>query len=101
MTTLGLPATDTAATGAPTACVEVGGNRLNEQPEETLALSPTYRSGNIGNTDWSWVGRIDLRWSGDEYVDVQNIMSLPASTTTTVRWPSGTKTGLFGYTVTT
>jgi iron complex outermembrane recepter protein len=79
VTTLGLPATDTPATGAATSCVEVGGNRLNEQPEETLALSPTYRSGNIGNTDWNWVGRVDIRWSGKEYVDVQNIMALPAS----------------------
>ncbi len=81
VTTLGLAPTDTPATGAPTACVEVGGNRLIEQPEQTLVLSPTYRSGTIGNTDWSWVGRFDLRWEGDSFVDAQNIMSLPATTT--------------------
>ena len=76
---LGLPATDTPATGAPTACVEVGGNRLIEQPEQTLVLSPTYRSGTLGNTDWSWLARLDMRYQGDEFVDATNIMGLPAT----------------------
>lgn len=81
VTTLGLAATDTTATGAPTACVEVGGNRLIEQPEETLVISPSYRSGTIGNSDWSWTARMDVRYEGDSPVDAQNIMYLPATTT--------------------
>ena len=77
---LGLPPTATAATGAPTACVEVGGNRLIEQPEQTFVLSPIFRSDPIGNSDWSWMARLDLRYQGDEFVDAVNILGLPATT---------------------
>ena len=78
---LGLPPTHTAATGAPTACVEVGGNRLIEQPEQTLVLSPTFRSDPIGTSDWTWMARLDMRYEGDWFVDASNIMALPATTT--------------------
>ena len=78
---LGLTATHTAATGAATACVEVGGNRLLEQPEQTLVLSPTFRSDPIGTSDWTWMARLDMRYEGDWFVDATNIMSLPATAT--------------------
>lgn len=80
VTSYGLTPTHTPATGALTNCVDVSGNDLIEQPDNTLVLSPTYSSGNIGDSNWTWSARLDLRYASKEWVDTMNIMSLPATT---------------------
>ena len=77
---IGLPPTDTVEDGALTDCVEVGGNTIVRQPEETLVLSPSFRSGPIGNSDWIWTAQVDIRYQGDQFSDTANIRGLPATT---------------------
>lgn len=80
VTGLGLTPTDSIETGALTDCINVAGNDLVGQPDESLVLSPTFRSGTLPNSNWNWTARLDIRYASEEYVDAVNIMQLPATT---------------------
>lgn len=80
VTNLEFTPTDTIAEGSFSNCVDVSGNDMPGQPDATLALSPTYRSGLIGNSNWSWMGRLDVRWQDSEFFDSVNLLKLPSYT---------------------
>lgn len=80
VTTLGMPPTDTIESGAITDCVDVAGNDLENQPDETLVLSPTFRSRAAPRSGWAWSARMDLRYASETFRDTVNIMQLPATT---------------------
>ena len=79
VTNLGFAPTDTIEDGAATNCVDVSGNDIPGQPDLTAALSATYADSLTGN--WDWMGRLDLRYQGSEYIDAVNIAKLPAFST--------------------
>ena len=62
-----------------TDCVDVSGNDMVRQPDNSLVLSPTYRS-RIGSSDWNWSARLDMRYTSKEWIDTLNSASLPSTT---------------------
>ena len=58
-------------------CVDVSGNKITLGPENTLALSATYRAP-LGTNGWEWSARTGLRWESEIYMDPQNIMTIPS-----------------------
>ncbi len=79
VTNLGFEPTDTIEEGAATDCVDVSGNDLPGQPDFTGALTATY-NGNIG-AGWDWLGRMDIRHQGPEYIDSVNLAEISSFTT--------------------
>ena len=61
-------------------CYDVSGNRIEAAVEEQAALSASYRAP-LGGTGWQWLGRLGLRYQGSEFMEMLNLMELPAVTT--------------------
>ena len=63
---------------SPTACHVVDGNDIQNQPNSTWFLSPTYRAP-LGDTGWRYSVRFDARYTGETYNDSFNMMMLPST----------------------
>ena len=61
-------------------CYDVSENRIEAAVEEQAALSASYRAP-LGGTGWQWLGRLGLRYQGSEFMEMLNLMELPAVTT--------------------
>jgi len=61
-------------------CVTMNDNELARTPDTTASLSGTYRAP-LGSTNWRYSIRGDWRYTGEQWMDTVNIMSLPASST--------------------
>jgi iron complex outermembrane receptor protein len=57
-------------------CVDVSGNKITLGPENTVALSTTYRAP-LGGGGWEWSTRIGFRWESEIYMDPLNLMEIP------------------------
>lgn len=57
-------------------CVDLSGSKITLGPENTLALSGTYRAP-LGTDGWEWSARAGLRWESEIYMDPVNIMTIP------------------------
>ena len=75
----GVAPTATIAAGALFDCVDVTGNALPQESAETLSLIATYRAP-LGVGDWQWAGQLNVRYQGEQYADVLNLLSYPAAT---------------------
>jgi iron complex outermembrane recepter protein len=73
------PTSTVAADGVLADCVDVSGNSLFQQPDNSLALGIIYQAP-VGNTGWNWSANLDYRYQSEEFsfLDSANIMSLPA-----------------------
>ena len=71
--------TATITAGALFDCVDVTGNALPQESAETLSLIATYRAP-LGVGDWHWAGQLNVRYQGEQYADVLNLLSYPAAT---------------------
>ena len=60
-------------------CVDLSGSKITLGPENTLALSGTYRAP-LGSSGWEWSARGGLRWESEIYMDPVNIMTIPPVT---------------------
>jgi len=58
-------------------CVQLAGSKVTLGPEQTLALSATYRAP-LGGGGWEWSARGGLRWESEIYMDPLNLMTIPA-----------------------
>ena len=79
---IGLVATHTVADdpGVLFNCVDAVGNEFVRQPSIAYNASATYR-GAVGNTGWNWLGRLDWRVVGEQWLDNVNLMALPETQT--------------------
>ena len=57
-------------------CVDLSGSKITLGPENTLALSGTYRAP-LGGGDWEWSARGGVRWESEIQMDPVNIMQIP------------------------
>ena len=73
------PTHTVAEDGALFDCVDLSGSKITLGPENTLAVSGTYRAP-LGNAGWEWSARGGLRWESEIYMDPVNIMTIPAVT---------------------
>ena len=72
--------TATIADGALFDCVDVSGNRIPQESDETALLNVTYRAP-LGGGSWEWVARGGVRYAGRQARDEMNILWYPAATT--------------------
>ena len=79
---IGLTPTHTVANdpGVLFNCVDAVGNEFIRQPSIAYNASATYR-GSVGNSGWDWVGRLDWRVVGEQWLDNVNLMALPETQT--------------------
>ena len=63
---------------SPTACHVVDGKDIQNQPNSTMFLSPTYRAP-LGDSGWRYSVRFDARYTGEVYNDSFNMMKLPST----------------------
>ena len=61
-------------------CVSAVGNEFSRQPDLAYNASATYR-GALGDSAWNWVGRLDWRSIGEQWLDDVNMMALPETQT--------------------
>ena len=82
MQQIGLTPTHTVANdpGVLFNCVDAVGNEFNRQPNIAYNASATYR-GSVGSSGWDWVGRLDWRVVGEQWLDNANLMALPETQT--------------------
>ena len=72
--------TATIADGALFDCVDVSGNRIPQESDETALLNVTYRAP-LGGGSWEWVARGGVRYASRQARDEMNILWYPAATT--------------------
>ena len=63
---------------SPTACHVVDGNDIQNQPDSTMFVSPTYRAP-LGDSGWRYSVRFDARYTSESYNDSFNMMKLPST----------------------
>ena len=73
------PTHTVAEDGALFDCVDLTGSKITLGPENTLAVSGTYRAP-LGSGGWEWSARGGLRWESETYLDPVNIMTIPPVT---------------------
>ena len=61
-------------------CVSVIGKEFSRQPDVKYNVAATYR-GVVGNSGWNWIGRLDWRSVGEQWLDDINWMALPETQT--------------------
>ncbi len=61
-------------------CVSVIGKEFSRQPDVKYNVAATYR-GAVGNSGWDWIGRLDWRSVGEQWLDDINWMALPETQT--------------------
>ena len=57
-------------------CVQLAGRKVTLGPENTLALSATYRAP-LGGGGWEWSACGGVRWESEIYMDPVNLMEIP------------------------
>jgi len=79
---IGLTPTHTVANdpGVLFNCVTAVGKEFSRQPNLAYNASATYH-GSLGNTGWNWVGRLDWRSIGEQWLDDIEMMALPETQT--------------------
>ena len=75
----GFEPTATIVSGAFFDCVDVSGNLLPQESRETFSLITTYLAPQVPS-GWQWAGHLNIRYQGEQYADVMNILSYPAAT---------------------
>ncbi len=80
VTTFRYTPTATIATGALYDCVDVSGNRIPQESDETALLNLTYRAP-LGGGSWEWIARGGVRYASRQARDVLNLLWYPAATT--------------------
>ena len=75
----GYAPTRTIAQGARFDCLDISGNQIPQESDETASLNLTYRAP-LGNTGWEWIARGGVRYASRQARDVANILWYPAAT---------------------
>lgn len=78
--TFGWTPTATIAEGALYDCVDVSGNQIPQESDETAALNLTYRAP-MGRGTWEWIARGGFRYASRQARDELNLLWYPAATT--------------------